>query len=148
MVCTRSAKQSGPICDGGKLSRTTEFQIVEKGKSHWIQRTEVSRFRRRSEPSDVSRKNRKVTPFTQSEGRYFEFSPASDDCRATSGRFVSASLPGRMWDTSPQVSGEVLQMILVDFQRLNLRFQRGPRYPQLGCSARGSFQARLRRVSV
>jgi len=37
-----------------KPSRTTEFQIVEKGIPHWNQRTEVSRFRRRSEPSDVS----------------------------------------------------------------------------------------------
>jgi len=49
----RSAEQSGPICDRGKPSRTTEFQIVEKGIPHWNQRTEVSRFRRRSEPSDV-----------------------------------------------------------------------------------------------
>src|SRR6266436_5738054 len=54
LVCIRSAEQSGPICDRGKHSRTTEFQIVEKGILHWNQRTEVSRFRRRSEPSDVS----------------------------------------------------------------------------------------------
>src|SRR5712692_6147861 len=54
LVCIRSAEQSGPICDRGKPSRTTEFQIVEKGILHWHQRTEVSRFRRRSEPSDVS----------------------------------------------------------------------------------------------
>src|SRR5229473_1172446 len=53
-VCIRSAEQSGPICDRGKHSRTTEFQIAEKGILHWNQRTEVSRFRRRSEPSDVS----------------------------------------------------------------------------------------------
>src|SRR6266581_1431372 len=54
LVCIYSAEQSGPICDRGKPFRTTEFQIVEKGIPHWNQRTEASRFRRRSEPSDVS----------------------------------------------------------------------------------------------
>src|SRR5260370_34085800 len=54
LVCIRSAEQSGLICDRGKPSRTTEFQIVEKGIPHGNKRTEVSRFRRRSEPSDVS----------------------------------------------------------------------------------------------
>jgi hypothetical protein len=58
-VCIHSAKQSGPICDRGKPSKTTEFQIVEKGILHWNQRTEVSRFRRRSEPSDVSQQKSK-----------------------------------------------------------------------------------------
>src|SRR6476660_5586988 len=43
----------GPILDRGKPSRTTEFQIVEKGGPHWNQTAEVSRFRQRSEPSDV-----------------------------------------------------------------------------------------------
>src|SRR5713226_5977335 len=54
LVCIRSAEQSGPICDRGKPSRNTEFQIVEKGIPHWNQRTEVSRFRRKSEPFNVS----------------------------------------------------------------------------------------------
>src|SRR6266446_7695249 len=44
----------GPDLRRGKPSRTTEFQIVEKGIPHWNQRTKVSRFRRRRQPSDVS----------------------------------------------------------------------------------------------
>jgi hypothetical protein len=40
---------------------------------------------------------------------------ASDDCPATSGRFVTASLPDRISDQSPQVSVEVLKRFLSIF---------------------------------
>src|ERR1700675_2807285 len=74
---------AGPHLRPRKASRTTVFQIVEMGKPHWNQRTEVSRFRRRSEPSDVSQQKSKgnsVRATRRSSLRVFPQPPSFSIC--------------------------------------------------------------------
>src|SRR5712692_2859675 len=74
LVCIHSAEQSGSICDRGKPSRTTEFQIVEKGYRTGTKERKCHGFDEEVSLPTFLCKNRNVTPSAQPEGRHFEFS--------------------------------------------------------------------------
>jgi hypothetical protein len=144
-----------------------EFQIVEKGIPHWNQRTEVSRFRRRSEPSDLCCAEIVLLRIPQGANFRFPADVASFRkwgthrtpvysigglSRASREVFIRAELHSLSASSccrcltscasirprEPSSFRRSPEAMLVDFQRPNLRFQRGPRDAQLGRSLLGS----------